>query len=61
MERLPRVLQNEIWEYVRGDRGHWKGLFSQQVIDEIERKNHKMDGGTVVILGGTGSGKRQPS
>jgi hypothetical protein len=24
MDRLPQVLQNEIWEYVRGDRAHWK-------------------------------------
>jgi hypothetical protein len=27
MDRLPKVLQNEIWEYVRGDRAYWKRQF----------------------------------
>jgi hypothetical protein len=26
MDRLPKVLQNEIWEYVRGDRAYWKSV-----------------------------------
>jgi hypothetical protein len=28
MDQLPRVLQNEIWEYVRGDRTYWKQQFN---------------------------------
>jgi hypothetical protein len=31
MNRLPQVLQNEIWEYVRGDRAYWKQQFSSLV------------------------------
>jgi hypothetical protein len=27
MNRLPKVLQNEIWEYVRGDRAYWMRQF----------------------------------
>jgi hypothetical protein len=27
MNRLPAVLQNEIWEYVQGDRTYWKHEF----------------------------------
>jgi hypothetical protein len=28
MNQLPKVLQNEIWEYVRGDRAYWKQQFT---------------------------------
>jgi hypothetical protein len=35
MNRLPAVLQREIWEYVRGDRAFWKGQF-ELVIDGLE-------------------------
>jgi len=31
MNRLPQVLQNEIWEYVRGDRAFWKQIHSKLV------------------------------
>jgi hypothetical protein len=31
MDRLPSVLQKEIWEYVRGDRAYWKQQFSNVV------------------------------
>jgi hypothetical protein len=34
MDRLPKVLQNEIWEYVRGDRAYWKQQF-QPVIHNL--------------------------
>jgi hypothetical protein len=27
MNRLPKVLQNEVWEYVHGDRVYWKQQF----------------------------------
>lgn len=27
IKQLPQVLQNEIWEYVRGDRTYWKQQF----------------------------------
>jgi hypothetical protein len=33
MERLPRVLQNEIQEYVRGDGAHWKAQFEHTLND----------------------------
>jgi hypothetical protein len=33
MDRLPKVLQNEIWEYVRGDRAHWKDNFTKTIKD----------------------------
>jgi hypothetical protein len=36
MDELPQVLQKEIWEYVRGDRAHWKQQF-KQTIDLINR------------------------
>jgi hypothetical protein len=36
MDRLPRVLQNEIWEYVRGDRTFWKTKH-KLVIDHIQK------------------------
>jgi hypothetical protein len=32
MQRLPAVLQNEIWTYVRGDRAFWKTQYDQVVI-----------------------------
>jgi hypothetical protein len=35
MNRLPRVLQNEIWEYVRGDRKFWRNKI-ENVVDELE-------------------------
>lgn len=31
MNRLPAVLQKEIWEYVRGDSKYWKQQFSKVV------------------------------
>jgi hypothetical protein len=31
MNRLPKVLQNEIWEYVRGDRAYWKQTFTNMI------------------------------
>jgi hypothetical protein len=31
MNELPRVLQNEIWEYVRGDRAFWKKQYASAV------------------------------
>jgi hypothetical protein len=34
MNRLPKVLQNEIWEYVRGDRAFFKSQF-QIVMTEL--------------------------
>jgi hypothetical protein len=34
MNRLPQVLQNEIWEYVRGDRAFWKTRH-QAIINEF--------------------------
>jgi hypothetical protein len=34
MDRLPRVLQTEIWEYVRGDRAYWKAQH-QQTVDHL--------------------------
>jgi hypothetical protein len=35
MNRLPRVLQNEIWEYVRGDRAFWRNLH-EDVMTELD-------------------------
>lgn len=29
INELPKVLQNEVWEYVRGDRAYWKRNFKQ--------------------------------
>jgi hypothetical protein len=37
MNRLPKVLQNEIWEYVRGDRAFFKSQF-QIVMTELSFK-----------------------
>jgi hypothetical protein len=34
MNRLPAVLQKEIWEYVRGDRAFWKTQY-QNVINHL--------------------------
>lgn len=34
MNKLPKVLQNEIWEYVHGDRPFWKKQF-EHVRDEL--------------------------
>jgi hypothetical protein len=31
MDRLPKVLQKEIWEYVRGDQAYWKQQFSMLI------------------------------
>jgi hypothetical protein len=36
MNNLPAVLQNEIWEYVRGDRAFWKSQH-KLVIEQIEK------------------------
>jgi hypothetical protein len=33
MNRLPRVLQNEIWEYVRGDKTFWRRRFNATLDD----------------------------
>jgi hypothetical protein len=35
MNDLPRVLQNEIWEYVRGDRRYWKQKHQELVTDQM--------------------------
>jgi hypothetical protein len=35
MDRLPQVLQNEIWEYIRGDRKFWKDRF-KVVVAELD-------------------------
>jgi hypothetical protein len=35
MNGLPRVLQNEIWEYVHGDRAYWRNQFKVQVTPAI--------------------------
>jgi hypothetical protein len=33
MDRLPKVLQNEIWEYVRGDKTFWRQSFKCAIYD----------------------------
>jgi ribosomal protein L37AE/L43A len=33
MNRLPKVLRLEIWEYVRGDRAYWKEQFAMTLDD----------------------------
>jgi hypothetical protein len=33
MDELPYVLQKEIWEYVRGDRAHWRREFDLIVFE----------------------------
>lgn len=35
IKQLPRVLQDEIWEYVRGDRAYWTQQFKLQVNPSI--------------------------
>jgi hypothetical protein len=35
MNRLPQVLQKEIWEYVQGDRVYWKSCFNR-VVNHLE-------------------------
>lgn len=35
MNRLPAVLQKEIWQYVRGDRAFWKTQY-ELVLDEFD-------------------------
>jgi hypothetical protein len=42
MNRLPKVLQNEIWEYVRGDRAYWKRQFKQTVLKVIIHINQEL-------------------
>lgn len=37
MNRLPKVLQNEIWEYVHGDRAYWRNEF-RHVMLELESR-----------------------
>jgi hypothetical protein len=39
MDRLPAVLQREIWEYVRGDRTFWRRQFKQCVDDIAQPHN----------------------
>jgi hypothetical protein len=33
MDQLPTVLQKEIWEYVHGDRAHWRECFRQSIVE----------------------------
>lgn len=40
MNRLPKVLQNEIWEYIRGDRAFWKMHFEKHVVHHIRLIEH---------------------
>jgi hypothetical protein len=42
MNELPRVLQNEIWEYVRGDRAFWKSQY-ELVVDQWEHMIQSVD------------------
>jgi hypothetical protein len=35
MNKLPSVIQKEIWEYVRGDKTYWKSQL-EPVIDQLE-------------------------
>jgi hypothetical protein len=47
MNRLPKVLQNEIWEYVRGDRKFWQRRQFRLVLTElIPEKEFFGDDGT---------------
>jgi len=39
MDKLPQVLQKEIWEYVRGDRAYWRTQF-QKAADHLEDLGH---------------------
>jgi hypothetical protein len=41
MNNLPQVLQNEIWDYVRGDRAYWKQLHSAIVNEWFPAFRHK--------------------
>jgi hypothetical protein len=53
MNRLPKVLQNEIWEYVRGDRAYWKQAFSANWIKLNPKwehlSEHFFNGGVVEV------------
>jgi hypothetical protein len=42
MNRLPAVLQKEIWEYVRGDRAHWKFQFRACLIELWYNPRYRM-------------------
>jgi hypothetical protein len=47
---LPKVLQNEIWEYVRGDRAYWRQIYSNTFSvgeDAVMSKFHYFDGGVI--------------
>jgi hypothetical protein len=43
MDRLPRVLRNEIFEYVHGDRAHWKNEFRYVLWEVKELKRYAID------------------
>jgi hypothetical protein len=43
MDRLPRVLQNEIWEYVRGDRKFWQHRQFRLVLAELTTRSASVD------------------
>jgi hypothetical protein len=43
MNRLPSVLQKEIWEYVRGDRAFWKQQFESCLDGVVNPTNIKRD------------------
>jgi hypothetical protein len=43
MDQLPAVLQKEIWEYVRGDRAHWRERVRQSMVEfkaRVWREEH---------------------
>lgn len=42
MNRLPKVLQNEIWEYVHGGRIYWKQQFKQTILKVIPHINQNL-------------------
>jgi hypothetical protein len=57
MNRLPKVLQTEIWEYVRGDRKFWMTRFKEVMEDldygerfRLVRVKYIADGFTVHVL-----------
>jgi hypothetical protein len=49
MDQLPKVLQKEIWEFVRGDRAYWKQQFSNVVakVRSVVRISRPVKGYTV--------------
>jgi hypothetical protein len=54
MNRLPAVLQKEIWEYVRGDRAYFRGQF-QSVVDQLNGAVERIEQSTF----GPGGGPEQ--